>query len=296
MRATRCEPILVCLLVATLAIACSAETDSVARGKSADAPAAEESPAAATQPLDSHEMLNAALWQQTSAEYEAAARQAYRLARVNLDLALEDPEWSAIPTPAANSAQLPPAVLLDLDETVFDNSRYEARIILEYGKYTSQTFRQWCEESAASAVPGATEFLRYAAGRSVAIIYFSARSEKLRACTLRNLERLGLPIGDDANTLLLRTGGGKAEHRREVAMRRRVLLVLGDNLDDFMEGSDAPADERRRMARRHADYWGSKWIILPNAMYGHWEAAFFDFDYRLPRSELLRRKLQGLKK
>jgi len=292
--ATRCKPILICLLVAMLAIACSAETGSVTRAKSDDAPATEESPAA--RPLNSHEMLNAALWQQTSAEYEAAARQAYRLARVNLDFALKDPAWSAVPTPEANSAQLPPAVMLDLDETVFDNARYEARIILEYGKYTSETFRQWCEEAAASAVPGATEFLRYAAGRRVAIIYFSARSEKLRACTLRNLERLGLPIGTDANTLLLRTGGGKEQHRREIALRYRVLLILGDNLDDFIEGSQAPADERRRMAQRHADHWGSKWIILPNAMYGHWEAAFFDFDYRLPRSELLRRKLEGLRK
>jgi acid phosphatase len=186
--------------------------------------------------------------------------------------------------------------MLDLDETVFDNTRYEARIILEYGKYTSQTFRQWCEEGAASAVPGATEFLRYAARRNVAIIYFSARSEKLRACTLRNLEHLGLPVGDDASTLLLRRSGGKAEHRREIAMRYRVLLVLGDNLDDFLEGSKAPADERRRKAQRYADYWGSKWIILPNAMYGHWEAAFFDFDYHLPRSEMLRRKLRALRK
>ena len=270
-----------------LAIACYAGTGSVAP---------EESPAAAALPRGSHEMLNAALWQQTSAEYEAAARQAYRLARVNLDLALEDPEWSAVPTPAANFAQLPPAVMLDLDETVFDNARYEARIILEYGKYTSQTFRQWCEEGAASAVPGATEFLRDAARRSVAIIYFSARSEKLRACTLRNLERLGLAIGDDTNTLLLRSSGGKAGHRREIATRYRVLLVLGDNLDDFVEGSHAPADERRRKAQRYADNWGSKWIILPNAMYGHWEATFFDFDYRLPRPELLRRKRQGLSK
>jgi acid phosphatase len=278
-----------------LAIACSAGTGSVARGNGTGAPAAEEGQAAAL-PLGSHEMLNAALWQQTSGEYEASTRQAYRLARVNLDLALEDPEWSAVATPAADSAQLPPAVMLDLDETVLDNARYEARIILEYGKYTSQTFRQWCEESAASAVPGATEFLRYAAGRSVAIIYFSARSEKLRACTLRNLERLGLPIGDQATTLLLRTDGGKEAHRREIAMRYRVLLVLGDNLDDFLEGSQAPADERRRIAQRYADHWGSKWIILPNAIYGHWEAAFFDFDYRLPRSELLRRKLQGLRK
>jgi acid phosphatase len=279
-----------------LAIGCSAGTGSVARGKNAGAPAAEESPAAAALPRGSHEMLNAALWQQTSAEYEASARQAYRLARVNLDLALEDPEWSAVPTPAAHSAQLPPAVMLDLDETVFDNARYEARIILEYGKYTSQTFRQWCEESAASAVPGVTEFLRYAARRGVAIIYFSARSAELRACTLRNLERLGLPMGDDASTLLFRGGGDKAGQRREIAMGYRVLLVLGDNLDDFVEGSHAPADERRRKAQRYADYWGSKWIILPNAMYGHWEAAFFDFDYGLPRSELLRRKLQGLRK
>ena len=294
MCATGRKGTLVCLLVATLAGACSAGTDSVERGKNPDSEASEASEEAALA-SGSHEMLNAALWQQTSAEYEASARQAYRLARVNLDRALADPEWSAVPTPAANAAQLPPAVMLDLDETVLDNSRYEARIILEYGKYTPETFRQWCEEGAVSAVPGATEFLQYAARRNVAVIYFSARPQALRACTSKNLERLGLPMADGAGTLLLRRSGGKEEHRREVAMRYRVLLLLGDNLEDFVEGSKAPAGDRRREAQRYADYWGSRWIILPNAMYGHWEASFFDFDYRLPRSELLRRKLKGLK-
>jgi len=293
-RATRCRPTLLCLAVAVLAVACSAGAGSVAREESAGAPAAEESPTA-TPPSGSHEMLNAALWHQTSAEYEASARQAYRLARVNLDLALEDPAWSALPTPAATSAQLPPAVMLDLDETVFDNAGYEARIILEYGKYTSETFARWCEEGATRAVPGAREFLRYAERRGVAVIYFSARQQGLRECTSRNLERLGLPPGNEPNALLLRRAGGKEEHRRETAMRYRVLLVLGDNLDDFVEGSKVPADERRREAQRYADYWGSKWILLPNSMYGHWEAAFYDYDYRLPRSEMLKRKLQGLK-
>jgi acid phosphatase len=293
--ATRCKPTLPCLLAATLAIACSAGADSVVLGKSAAPRPAEEREAAALPP-GTHEMLNAALWQQTSAEYEAVARQAYRVARLNLDLALEDPEWSAVPAPAIDPAQLPPAVMLDLDETVFDNSRYEARIILDYGKFSSQTFGQWCEEAAADAVPGSTEFLRYADSRNVTIIYFSARVEKLRACTLRNLERLELPVGDPATTLLLRRSDGKEGHRRDVAKRYRVLLVLGDNLDDFVEGSQASAAERRRTAQQHADYWGSRWIILPNAMYGHWEATFFDFDYGLPRSKLVERKLRGLRR
>jgi len=282
-------------LAALLASACSAGADSAARGTGAAAAAARDKSAAAL-PDGTHEMLNAALWQQTSGEYEAAARQAYRVARANLDLALADPEWSAIPAQEARSAELPPAVMLDLDETVLDNARYEARIILEYGKYTSQTFKQWCEEGGAAAVPGATEFLHYAASRGVSIVYFSARSQELRACTRRSLERLGLPLGGDAGALLLRRDGGKEEHRRATAQRHRVLLVLGDNLDDFIEGSQAPAPERRRMAQQYADYWGSRWIILPNAMYGHWEAAFFDFDYHLPRSELMQRKLKGLSK
>ncbi len=243
--------------------------------------------------LTAHEMLNATLWQHTSAEYECAVQQAYRLAQENLDKALVDDQWSAALEQQGNAATLPPAILLDLDETVLDNTEYEVRIIRELGQYTPESFAQWCESAAAPAISGATEFLEYAANRQVAVFYYSARKESLRGCTTRNLLALGLPFTDDSR-LLLDDGTSKSEYRAMIASRYRLLLLVGDNLEDFVAGSKSQSGLRRELAQRYASRWGREWIILPNPMYGHWESTTYDFDYRLPRDQQLQRKRDAL--
>lgn len=239
------------------------------------------------------EMLNATLWQHTSAEYEVAVLQAYRLARENLDRALVDARWSAALEQQVIDASLPPAILLDLDETVLDNTKYEIRIIRELGQYTPESFAQWCESAEAPAISGATEFLEYASHRRVAVFYYSARKESLRACTTRNLRALGLPLAGDSH-LLLDNGTSKSEYRGLIASNYRLLLLVGDNLEDFVAGSKSQSGQRRELAQRYADRWGREWIILPNPMYGHWESTTYDFDYRLPRDQQLLRKKDAL--
>src|SRR5690242_6899130 len=80
----------------------------------------------ATAPRRTHENLNAVVWTQTAAEYRAVAKQAYRLARLQLDAALADPTWTAATEQTNVSPTLPPAIVLDLDETVLDNSAFQA--------------------------------------------------------------------------------------------------------------------------------------------------------------------------
>jgi len=243
--------------------------------------------------LTPHEMLNATLWQHTSAEYECAVQQAYRLAQEKLDKALADTRWSAALEQQGNAATLPPAILLDLDETVLDNTEYEVRIIRELGQYTPESFAEWCESAAAPAISGATEFLEYAANRQVAVFYYSARKEGLRGCTTRNLRGLGLPFTDDSR-LLLDDGTSKSEYRAMIASKYRLLLLVGDNLEDFVAGSKSQSGLRRELAQSYASRWGREWIILPNAIYGHWESTTYDFDNRLPRDQQLQRKRDAL--
>jgi 5'-nucleotidase (lipoprotein e(P4) family) len=246
------------------------------------------------QPPVAHEMLNATLWQQTSAEHEGIALQVYQLARGNLDLALADPQWNAMPETAVNSAELPPAIILDLDETVLDNSAYEVRIIKQLGQFSPESFADWCREVSAAAVPGVLDFLAYASGRGVAVFYYSARKESLRDCTTRNLRALQLPLVDAAH-LLLNDGRSKSDYRAMIARDHRILLLLGDNLEDFLEGSRSAPDVRRVLVQNHAQRWGREWILFPNPIYGHWESSGYDFDYRLPREDQLHRKLQELR-
>ena len=243
---------------------------------------------------NAHEMLNATLWQQTSAEYVGLTNQIYRTARSNLDQALADTGWTAALEQTNDYARLPPAVMLDIDETVLDNAPYEARIISTLGKYSPATFAAWCHRENAPLVPGAKAFLDYAVEKDVAVFYYSSRREKLRSCTSRNMRELGLPLPGDTR-LLLSDGASKSDHRKMVARQYRILLLVGDNLEDFVDGSKSDPASRRELALRYAGRWGQQWMILPNSIYGHWEASMYDFDYRLPRDQQLQKKMLHLR-
>ena len=246
--------------------------------------------------VDTHETLNAALWTQTSAEYAATTLQAYQLATSNLDRALADTQWTAALEQGGDYADLPPAIMLDLDQTVLDTSSYNARIILEYGSHAREHFSAWCEGSTAPAIPGAKEFIDHAVARGVAVIYISARREHLRDCTTVNLRALGLPLPGQER-LLLNDGtpsSSKTQQRVDIASQYRILLLVGDNLNDFVSGSKTDPAARRALVDEHAARWGREWIILSNPMYGNWEASLYEYDYSLPRDERLNRLLQQL--
>ncbi len=243
-----------------------------------------------------HESVNATLWNQTAAEYVAISTQAYRVAAANLDLALTDTQWTAALEQHEGYSGLPPAVVMDIDETVLDNSRYNARIIEEYGEYTQETFTDWCEESAATPIPGAKPFVDHAVAQGVAIIYYSRRIEQLRDCTTRNLAALGFPLPDQQYLLLndKQPATSKAQLRSELATRFRILLLIGDDLEDFVAGSKADPASRRDLANQYAERWGRQWIILPNPMYGTWETSLYGADYGLPRDQKLDFKTRHL--
>ena len=236
-----------------------------------------------------HEMLNAVLWQQHAAEYRVLALQSYATASARLDEALATPSWSAALEQQAGAAALPPAVLLDLDETVIDNARYEARIVMQLGEYSRESFATWCEEGAAGAVPGAIEFLAAARKRGVAIFFYTAREESLRGCTLRLLNALGAgPVSEQE--LFLRGSGSKGEVRTRLSRSHRIVVLIGDNLEDYVDGTRTDAASRGAIAQRYAQWFGRRWIMLPNPVYGHWEALHYGYDYRAAHARKLARK------
>jgi acid phosphatase len=85
-------------------------------------------PPAVAQDPPANDLLNAVLWMQRSVEYKATALTAFALARIRLDQALADPKWTAIlpREQPVGVESLPPAVILDIDETLLDNSGYQA--------------------------------------------------------------------------------------------------------------------------------------------------------------------------
>ena len=256
------------------------------------APAATEAPAPATHPT-----LFATLWQQTSAEYRAAALQAYDEACEVLPIALADSSWTAaVEQEGADYAGLPPAVVLDIDETVLDNSPQQARTILAGGGFDPEAWGAWVNEARAPAVPGAREFLAVADSLGVAVFYVTNRDLPLEEATRRNLEAEGLPLDPDVDTVLSRGegegGSDKSARRAAVAERYRIVLLVGDDFNDFVSAR-LPRAERDRLVERYADRWGDRWIMLPNPVYGSWEGALYREDDDTPE-ERDRRLLESL--
>ncbi len=231
-----------------------------------------------------HDNLNAVLWMQTAAEYEAVVRGTYAAARTQLDAALLDPSWTALPAGEASDGfeSRPPAIIVDADETMIDNSPFQARGVLakdDKEGFVYANWLAWVNERRALALPGAVEFARYAASKGVTIYFVTNRDAPAETeATIANLRSLGFPIAEDASNILLRgdtraPAREKSERRRWVAARHRVLLLLGDNLGDFMDGVNTGVAERRAMIEKYAGWWGVRWFMQPNPTYGSWEAA-----------------------
>lgn len=238
-------------------------------------------PPAATVPA--HDNLNAVLWMQSAVEYEAVVRQSFQTATRQLDVALATPGWNALPldeqTRREGFEALPPAVIVDADETMIDNSPLQARNIRDGGGFKLENWQAWVNERRARALPGALEFARHAAAKGVTIFFVTNRDapQELQA-TRDNLAALGFDIGPDGAYVMLRgdargPGREKSQRRAWVAERYRVLLLLGDNLGDFMDGVNTTLAGRAALVARYQDWWGTRWIMLPNPSYGSWEGA-----------------------
>ena len=256
-------------------------------------PATAPPPAPATV-APAHDNLNAVLWVQRAAEYRANAVSIYRAAADHLDAALAEPDWDAL-VPAerkrtAPAAGLAPAVILDIDETVLDNSPYQARLVLDGREYDEDTWGQWVEERQAAPVPGVLEFARAAEAKGVTLLYLSNRAVHLKEATLANLREAGLPVKDDSVFLGLGThvegceqqGSEKLCRRRLAGREYRVLMQFGDQLGDFVEITANTPEARQALLEEYGDWFGERWWMLPNPTYGSWEPAVFDNAWRAP--------------
>ena len=238
------------------------------------------------------------LYQQTAAERLAGSLQTFRSAKQALDNALADSSWSALPGQDVQGKR--PAIIVDVDETVLDNTAYEARMILDGTKYP-EGWINWGKEAVATEVPGAKDFLNYAASKGVTIFYVTNRVIELKESTKKNLTKLDIPWDQGIDTVLMRGqnnwNSNKGPRRELIGEKYRVLLMVGDNLGDFVDAKDnnLSPKQRKEIVRAYSDYWGLKWFMIQNIAYGDWEGALYNFDYSLSPDEVNNARLENLK-
>ncbi|MFO0844383.1 MAG: HAD family acid phosphatase [Gemmataceae bacterium] len=222
--------------------------------------------------------LDADTWIQTSAEYHACCLQTYRFA------------WERLRDKLARLPKegLPPAVILDLDETVLDNSPFQTWMYRWRLGYDQSLWDRWEEDfpDEVRVMPGAADFLRNAENAGLTVYYISNRNQRTADSTRKALDHLGLSTRDFDRRFLGRTsqtGNDKDSRRETVRKGHRVLMLLGDNLRDFSDEFKAPevkptdgpelrkgiAERKAKVDRERAKF-GEEWVILPNPVYGEW--------------------------
>ena len=217
--------------------------------------------------------VNATLWYQTSGEMRALAYQAFNVARLELDRDLAAPQKS----------KKKRAVIVDVDETVLDNSPYQVGTITS-GQGYPKGWAQWIAKATARPLPGAVEFLNYAASKGVSVFYITNRKHPGRAATVKNLKAAGFPVNPE-HVMLRKKDRSKVVRRSRVLKDHRIVLLMGDSLGDFdgIFDKHTVAERSRAVDASRADF-GRRFIVLPNPMYGDWEGAVYDGKWDLSES------------
>jgi acid phosphatase len=255
-------------------------------------------PVHAADAVPQDDLLNATLWVSTSVEYKANTLAAFALARIRLDEALADKSWTA--TGQTGSYQdLPPAIVADLDETLFDNGGYESWLVAAGKEFSSKTYDEWTKALAARAVPAALDFLKYADSKGAKIFYVTNRDASQEEATRKNMEALGFPMGGNVDTLLMSKEkpdwtSKKGTRRDFIAKDYRVLLLLGDNYGDFSDDYAGSEADRLKSFEANQAHFTNDWIMIANPEYGSFEAAPFKGDYKLSPDQRRQMKIDAL--
>jgi acid phosphatase len=231
------------------------------------------------------------LWVKHAAEYEALTRQAYRAATDALPRFIADTSWSAVPE-QGDAEALPPAVILDVDETVVSNVDFQLTFERPFENWKLDT---WTKGVDATPVAGVKEFVEAARAQGVEVFFVTNRpcepiaghvsSCPQRETTIHDIREVGIPVTADRVFLSEERGWTreKLTRRLHIANTHRVIMLIGDDLGDFIacvrSSPNPPCTEaatsksRRAAVEKYADYWGNGWYVLPNPMHGSWTSA-----------------------
>lgn len=217
----------------------------------------------------------ASIYQQRAAEYRALCFQAYNTAKMRLDIAIKQHHTK------------PFAIVTDIDETLLDNSPYDAQRAINNLNFDSKTWKEWTAKAICDTVPGAPSFFKYAASKGVDVFYITNRDEDERPGTIKNLQLYSLPNADNAHLLLRQKSSSKELRRQDVLKTHQIILLCGDNLPDFDALYDNNPSEENRTAttEKLMKQFGDRYIILPNASYDDWENAIFNYNYKLSNAQ-----------
>ena len=220
-------------------------------------------------PPRNNPLLWAVAWSETAAEFGALCHQAFNLARLRLDQAIE----------RSSDFSRPLAIIADMDNTIVHASSYWGYLINEgIDFFDDNIWDSWIPQNLVTLVPGALEFLIYCEQKEVEVFYVTSRNQGPRTYdyALKQLQHLDLPFADSAHLTVFRETSDKTPARDAIRGTHELVLLLGDNLNDYKRDYYVNSvAERFALMERDRKEIGDRFIILPNPTDGHWVKAIF---------------------
>ena len=231
-------------------------------------------------------LLWAVAWKQTAAEYRALCYQAYNLARMRLDVALQQ----------RKAGDRPLAIITDMDNTMLHVGSYWGYLVNENMDFFDDAiWDEWLPNNLVTAVPGSRDFFNYCSEQGVEVFYVTSRNqgERTYEYALAQLKYLEVPFADESHLYVFSESSDKTPAREKIAEDFDIVVLLGDNLNDYKRDYYVKdVDERLALMERDRADWGTKFILLPNPTDGNWVRAIFGESEPLPTDEN-RRKLKA---
>jgi 5'-nucleotidase (lipoprotein e(P4) family) len=203
---------------------------------------------------DKAKVPNDIRWIRQSLEYERLCEQVYQRSTVQILKVLKK-----------ESKKKNLALVVDLDETVLNNSLYQVERWQAGLTFTQDSWSDWVNRKEAGLVPGAKAFLSTVRKKGVRVVFLSNRMNDNLKPTRENLQALGALDPRDLFLLRLDKDDLKEVRRKEVTdgtgrMKKvgplKVIGYVGDQMGDF------PSDRKQEFGKTN--------FLLPNPMYGKW--------------------------
>ncbi len=211
----------------------------------------------------------AVAWKQTAAEHRALYYQGFNIARMRVEQAL------AAHTPGDR----PLAIVSDVDETLLLANDYWGYLVNERRDFFDDAIWDvWVPENGFTASPGALEFLQFCAANGVEIFYVTNRDQGEATYELarQNLLSVGFPAVDEEHLTVLRETSNKETVQQGIGERYDVVVLLGDNLNDFSRRYyTTDVNERLALVAEDRNEFADRFILFPNPTDGHWIRAIF---------------------
>ena len=201
----------------------------------------------------SKDLPNDVRWVTSSKEYKFSCHQTFNTASIMLDKYLKK----------NNNKNL--AIVMDLDETVLDNSQYQVELSNKNETFNMESWSAWVIREEAKLVPGVKKFIKKVRKNNIRLIFISNRMHARLQATKANMKKLGIFSKDDIFLLRKDRKDKKDVRRNEIyssngRMKKyekfNVIQYFGDAMGDF------PVSD-------HSEF-GKSQFVLPNPMYGKW--------------------------